>query len=40
VGDRVIMAGYQDQKFVCYPISRAHEQRRSALINWAAEFIR
>lgn len=37
-GRTMIMAGHQNQKFVCYPISRAHEQRGSALINWVAEL--
>ena len=36
-GRTMIMAGHQNQKFVCYPISRAHEQRGAALINWVAE---
>jgi 2-polyprenyl-6-methoxyphenol hydroxylase-like FAD-dependent oxidoreductase len=36
-GRSMIMAGHQDQKFVCYPISRqAHEQGRARL-NWIAE---
>jgi 2-polyprenyl-6-methoxyphenol hydroxylase-like FAD-dependent oxidoreductase len=37
-GRTMIMAGHQNQKFVCYPISRAHEQRGSALLNWVAEL--
>jgi 2-polyprenyl-6-methoxyphenol hydroxylase-like FAD-dependent oxidoreductase len=36
-GRTMIMAGHQNQKFVCYPISRAHEQRGTALLNWVAE---
>jgi 5-methylphenazine-1-carboxylate 1-monooxygenase len=36
-GRTMIMAGHQQQKFVCYPISRAHEQRGTALLNWVAE---
>ncbi|GAB4178118.1 MAG: flavin-dependent oxidoreductase [Roseiflexaceae bacterium] len=37
-GRTMIMAGHQAQKFVCYPISRAHEQRGAALLNWVAEL--
>ena len=37
-GRTMIMAGHQHQKFVCYPISRAHEQRGAALLNWVAEL--
>ena len=37
-GRSMIMAGHQNQKFVCYPISRAHEQRGTALLNWVAEL--
>jgi 2-polyprenyl-6-methoxyphenol hydroxylase-like FAD-dependent oxidoreductase len=37
-GRTMIMAGHQNQKFVCYPISRAHERRGAALINWVAEL--
>lgn len=37
-GRTMIMAGHQDQKFVCYPISRPHEQRGAALLNWVAEL--
>lgn len=37
-GRSMVMAGHQDQKFVCYPISaEAHERGRS-LINWIAEI--
>jgi 2-polyprenyl-6-methoxyphenol hydroxylase-like FAD-dependent oxidoreductase len=36
-GRTMIMAGHQDQKFVCYPISRSHEQQGVALLNWVAE---
>ncbi|MEZ4660237.1 MAG: FAD-dependent monooxygenase [Caldilineaceae bacterium] len=32
------MAGHQNQKFVCYPISRAHADRGRSLINWIAEL--
>jgi 2-polyprenyl-6-methoxyphenol hydroxylase-like FAD-dependent oxidoreductase len=32
------MAGHQNQKFVCYPISRAHAEQGRSLINWIAEL--
>jgi hypothetical protein len=34
----MIRAGQQHQKFFCCPISRAHEQRGAALLNWVAEL--
>jgi 2-polyprenyl-6-methoxyphenol hydroxylase-like FAD-dependent oxidoreductase len=37
-GRTMVMAGHQHQKFVCYPISRAHAERGRALINWVAEL--
>jgi 2-polyprenyl-6-methoxyphenol hydroxylase-like FAD-dependent oxidoreductase len=38
-GRSMIMAGHQDQKFVCYPISRAvAEQDGVSLVNWIAEL--
>jgi 2-polyprenyl-6-methoxyphenol hydroxylase-like FAD-dependent oxidoreductase len=37
-GRTMIMAGHQDQKFVCYPISRAYANEGRALINWIAEL--
>lgn len=37
-GRTMIMAGHQAQKFVCYPISAAHERRGAALLNWVAEL--
>jgi 2-polyprenyl-6-methoxyphenol hydroxylase-like FAD-dependent oxidoreductase len=38
-GRSMIMAGHQDQKFVCYPISRTvAEQEGVSLINWIAEL--
>lgn len=37
-GRTMIMAGYQHEKFVCYPISRTHEKAGRALINWIAEL--
>jgi 2-polyprenyl-6-methoxyphenol hydroxylase-like FAD-dependent oxidoreductase len=38
-GRSMIMAGHQDQKFVCYPISRASAgEDGESLINWIAEL--
>ena len=37
-GRTMIMAGYQHEKFVCYPISAAYAERGRALINWIAEL--
>ena len=37
-GRTMIMSGYQDEKFVCYPISPEHAQRGRSLINWIAEL--
>lgn len=37
-GRTMIMAGHQDQKFVCYPISREAEKRGVSDINWIAEL--
>lgn len=37
-GRTMIMAGHQNQKFVCYPISPEHAQRGRSLINWIAEL--
>jgi 5-methylphenazine-1-carboxylate 1-monooxygenase len=38
-GRSMIMAGHQDQKFVCYPISRAvAEEDGVSLVNWIAEL--
>jgi 2-polyprenyl-6-methoxyphenol hydroxylase-like FAD-dependent oxidoreductase len=37
-GRTMIMAGHQNQKFVCYPIAPADEQSGKALINWVAEL--
>jgi 2-polyprenyl-6-methoxyphenol hydroxylase-like FAD-dependent oxidoreductase len=37
-GRSMIMAGYQDEKFVAYPISKAHADRGTSLINWIAEL--
>lgn len=37
-GRSMIMAGYQDRKFVCYPISRLAAEQGASLINWIAEL--
>lgn len=37
-GRSMIMAGYQDQKFVCYPISKQLANKGRSLINWIAEL--
>ena len=37
-GRSMVMAGHEDQKFVCYPISRAAEKQGRSLINWIAEL--
>jgi 2-polyprenyl-6-methoxyphenol hydroxylase-like FAD-dependent oxidoreductase len=37
-GATMIMAGHQQQKFVCYPISRQDEPGGKVLINWVAEL--
>ncbi len=37
-GRSMFMAGHQDQKFVCYPISKAHFDRGRSLTNWIAEL--
>ncbi len=37
-GRTMIMAGHQNQKFVCYPISPDYERRGVALLNWVAEL--
>jgi 5-methylphenazine-1-carboxylate 1-monooxygenase len=37
-GRSMIMAGHQDQKFVCYPVSRWHAERGRSLTNWIAEL--
>jgi 2-polyprenyl-6-methoxyphenol hydroxylase-like FAD-dependent oxidoreductase len=34
----MIMAGHQDEKFVCYPISRQASEQGRSLINWIAEL--
>lgn len=37
-GRTMIVAGYFGRRIVAYPISRSHEHRGRALINWVAEF--
>ena len=36
-GNTMVQAGHHNQKFVCYPISRAHAERGVALINWICD---
>ena len=36
-GATMVQAGHHTQKFVCYPISKAHADRGEALINWIAD---
>ena len=37
-GATMVQAGHHTQKFVCYPISRAHADRGEALINWICDL--
>ncbi|BBB70117.1 flavin-dependent oxidoreductase [Undibacterium sp. YM2] len=37
-GRSMFMAGHQDQKFVCYPISEPLRKQGRSLINWIAEL--
>jgi len=37
-GCTMFMAGHQDQKFVCYPISEPMRRAGTSLINWIAEL--
>jgi len=37
-GCTMFMAGHQDQKFVCYPISEPLRRQGRSLINWIAEL--
>ena len=37
-GRTMLMAGYFQRRVVIYPISKRHEDRGQALINWVAEF--
>jgi 2-polyprenyl-6-methoxyphenol hydroxylase-like FAD-dependent oxidoreductase len=34
----MVQAGHHTQKFVCYPISRAHAEKGEALINWICDL--
>ncbi len=36
-GRSMFMAGHENQKFVCYPVSRAHLDSGRSLTNWVAE---
>ena len=37
-GGSIVKAGWTQQKFVVYPISRRHAERGEALINWIADL--
>ena len=37
-GATMVQAGHHTQKFVCYPISRAHAEKGEALINWICDL--
>ena len=37
-GATMVQAGYHNQKFVCYPISKRHADRGEALINWICDI--
>jgi len=37
-GATMVQAGHHTQKFVCYPISRAHADKGDALINWICDL--
>lgn len=37
-GRTMFMAGHQDQKFVCYPISAEHHRQGKSYTNWIAEL--
>jgi len=37
-GATMVQAGHHTQKFVCYPISKAHAERGKALINWICDL--
>ncbi len=37
-GNTMVQAGHHTQKFVCYPISRAHAEKGEALINWICDL--
>ena len=37
-GATMVQAGFHNQKFVCYPISKRHADRGEALINWICDI--
>ncbi len=37
-GATMVQAGHHNEKFVCYPVSRAHARRGEALINWICDL--
>jgi 2-polyprenyl-6-methoxyphenol hydroxylase-like FAD-dependent oxidoreductase len=37
-GATMVQAGHHNQKFVCYPISRAYADKGEALINWICDL--
>jgi 2-polyprenyl-6-methoxyphenol hydroxylase-like FAD-dependent oxidoreductase len=37
-GATMVQAGHHTQKFVCYPISHAHNEKGEALINWICDL--
>jgi 2-polyprenyl-6-methoxyphenol hydroxylase-like FAD-dependent oxidoreductase len=37
-GNTMVQAGHHSQKFVCYPISRAHAEAGKSLINWICDM--
>ena len=37
-GATMVQAGHHNQKFVCYPISRAHAEKGESLINWICDL--
>ena len=37
-GATMVQAGHHTQKFVCYPVSRAHAEKGDALINWICDL--
>src|SRR5216683_2959345 len=37
-GATMVQAGHHNQKFVCYPVSRAHAEKGEALINWICDL--
>ena len=37
-GATMVQAGHHNQKFVCYPVSRAHAEKGESLINWICDL--